>query len=161
VDTARELSGFGEVVDPRRRAELLDEGVEVLDALLRGERVEHRGAHFVADGVTYEPRPVQRPRPPFWFAARQGARRPVRRAARYEGLFPIEVDADQLADDLELVAEQRGSLDGFDVAVLTHAGLALEPFVAAGATWAMHAIAPGTTVDDVLARVAEAERPGR
>ena len=48
---------------------------------------------------------------PFWFAARGEARNPVRRAANYDRIIPIEVDARQLADMLDLVVHERGSLD--------------------------------------------------
>ena len=57
-----------------------------------GEPVHHRGAHYVVDGLTLLPTPVQRPGPPVWVAARYGNPRPLRRAARYDGVFPIEVE---------------------------------------------------------------------
>ncbi|MCP5026202.1 MAG: LLM class flavin-dependent oxidoreductase, partial [Actinomycetia bacterium] len=115
VDTTRELSAFGEIVDPRIRGQRLDEGVELLCAFWSGDEVDYRGEHFVADWVVVLPRPLQRPRIPLWFAARGDARKPVRRAARYDGLFPIEVDERGLADMLDVVQQERGSLDGFDV----------------------------------------------
>ncbi len=150
VDTARELSAFGEVTDARTRAEMLDEGAAVLDALVSGRPVDHVGPHYVAEGVTYQPHPVQRPRPPFWFAARRGHAKPVARAARYDGLFAIELTADQLARDLDVVAAIRGGLDGFDVAVTAH-GNNLPAFAAAGATWVMWDYPPGVALAEVLA----------
>jgi len=135
VDTSRELSGFGEVVDPKERGDRLDEGVELLCRFWSGEEVDFAGAHFVADRVRVQPRPVQRPRIPLWFAARGTARRPVRRAAQYDGLVPIEVDERGLAEMLDVVREQRGSLDGFDVAVRPHDRREYEAFAELGATW--------------------------
>ncbi len=41
VDTGRELSGFGEVVDPVERGRILDEGVDLLCRLWSGEEVVH------------------------------------------------------------------------------------------------------------------------
>jgi alkanesulfonate monooxygenase SsuD/methylene tetrahydromethanopterin reductase-like flavin-dependent oxidoreductase (luciferase family) len=151
VDTSRELSAFGEVVDPRRRGERLDEGVELLSAMWSGERVDFAGEHFVADGVTVLPRPVQRPRIPLWFAARGAARRPVRRAARYDGLVPIEVDATGLAAMVELVREQRGSLAGFDIAVRPNDRAQYDEFRELGATWAMFGTAPDATDASAIA----------
>ena len=136
VDTSRELSGFGEVVDARRRGDRLDEGADLLAALWSGERVNFHGEHFLADGVTVLPRPLQVPRIPMWFAARGDARRPVRRAARFDGLVPIEVDALQLAEMLALVVEARGTLDGFDIAVRPRGRRVYEAFRELGATWA-------------------------
>ena len=60
--------------------------------------------------ASFEPRPVQRPRIPIWVAARWPNRRPLRRAARYDGLFPIDLpDPDALA---ELADEIRAMRDG-------------------------------------------------
>ncbi len=154
VDSGRELSGFGEVVDPVERGRRLDEGIEVLQALWSGEPVEHRGEAFVADGVTFLPTPV-RGSIPMWFAARGDAKKPVRRAARHDGLFPVEVDRDQLARMTELVAAERGSLDGFDVACNDSVGG--EELAEIGVTWLLHGPAPGADaaeVREIITRVA-------
>ncbi len=143
VDSSGELSRFGEVVDARRRGDILDEGAELLVQLWSGEEVTHHGDTFTADGVRFLPRPVQEPSIPVWLAARGDASRPVRRAARYDGLFPIEVDADGLARMVDLVVAERGSLDGFDIAVLAHPGVDLPALEARGATWAMWSFLPG------------------
>ena len=158
VDHSGELSRFGEVVDVRRRGDLLDEGAQLLVRLWSGEEVVHRGDAFTADGVTFLPRPVQSPRIPLWFAARGEAVRPVRRAARYDGLFPIEVDADGLGRMLDVVVAERGSLDGFDVAVLAHPGVDLPALEERGATWAMWSFLPGEPAAEVLAFIEEGPR---
>lgn len=143
VDTTRELSAFGEIVDARVRGERLDEGAELLCALWSGEEVDFHGEHFVADHVTALPRPVQQPRIPLWFAARGGALKPVRRAARYDGLFPIEVDEAQLASMLDTVRAERGSLDGFDVMCRPTDELPYARLAQLGATWAIAGLPPG------------------
>lgn len=143
VDTSRELSAFGEVVDPRERGARLDEGVELLRALWSGERVDFHGIHFLAEDVTVAPRPVQRPRIPLWFAARAGARRPVRRAARFDGLVPIDIDESGLEQMLEIVHEERGSLEGFDVVVRPTGRTQYDAFAQLGATWATYEPRPG------------------
>ncbi|MEM8705829.1 MAG: LLM class flavin-dependent oxidoreductase [Actinomycetota bacterium] len=139
VDTNGELSRFGEVTDAKTRGAMLDEGVPVLADLLAGEHVEHRGEHVTVDGVYIEPRSPQGDRPPFWFAARGDARRPIRRAARYEGVFPIEMDADRYGRLVETIIEERGSLDGFDIAMATEPGKPVAGFATDTATWAIHA----------------------
>jgi alkanesulfonate monooxygenase SsuD/methylene tetrahydromethanopterin reductase-like flavin-dependent oxidoreductase (luciferase family) len=161
VDSGRELSAFAETVDPRVRGDVLDEGAALLCALWSGEPVQHHGPRFTADDVTFLPLPRQRPRIPLWFAARGDARRPVRRAARYDGLFPIEMGRDTLARAIDLVAAERGGLDGFDVAVRvtpgpgpadarTEAGVPLAELAALGATWALHAFGASADAADVL-----------
>jgi alkanesulfonate monooxygenase SsuD/methylene tetrahydromethanopterin reductase-like flavin-dependent oxidoreductase (luciferase family) len=126
VDTSGELSKFDEVVDPRVRGEMLDEGVPVLAALLAGETVQHRGEHVVVDDVLFGPRSPQGDRPPFWFAARGDARKPLRRASRYEGVSPLEMDADRY-----------GRL--FDISLSTTPGEPVAEYARETATWAIHA----------------------
>jgi alkanesulfonate monooxygenase SsuD/methylene tetrahydromethanopterin reductase-like flavin-dependent oxidoreductase (luciferase family) len=143
VDTTRELSAFGEIVDERVRGQRLDEGVELLCALWSGEEVDFRGEHFVADRVTALPRPVQQPRIPLWFAARGGSRKPVRRAARYDGLYPIEFDEAELFAMIALVEAERGSLDGFDVVVRPDTPAEYRRYEEMGVTWAITGPSPG------------------
>jgi hypothetical protein len=119
--------------------------------MLSGETVTHHGDAFTVDGVRFLPRSVQRPRIPLWFATRGDAVRPVRRAARYDGVFPIEVDLDQFDRVVELVRAERGTTAGFDFAVLAHPGVDLPGLAERGATWAMWSFLPGEPMADVLA----------
>ena len=151
VDTTRELSAFGEIVDARVRGGRLDEGAELLCAFWSGEEVDFHGDHFVADHVTVLPRPLQWPRIPLWFAARGGSVKPVRRAARYDGLYPIEVDDEMLVDMLDVVRAERGSLDGFDVIVRPDDPAQYARFAEYGVTWAITGPQPG---DDGVVDVA-------
>ena len=149
VDSYGELSKLGEIVDARTRGQRLDEGVELLCRFWTGEQVDHRGEHFVADGVTVLPRPVQQPRVPLWFAARGEARKPVRRAARYDGIFPVDVTEETLRAMLDLIASERGSLDGFDVAGRPSADLSYETLTEIGVTWMFTGVQPGATRAEV------------
>lgn len=151
VDTAGELSRFGEVTDEAERGALLDEGADLLAALFTGEVVRHVGPHFVADDVAFLPVAVQRPRVPMWFAARGLARRPVRRAARFDGLFVIDVDDDALALAIELARDERGSLDGFDVATTLAPDGDPARLERRGVTWAMWAFRPGDPLEQLTA----------
>jgi alkanesulfonate monooxygenase SsuD/methylene tetrahydromethanopterin reductase-like flavin-dependent oxidoreductase (luciferase family) len=137
-DNSGELSGTGEELDARTRGAMLDEHLEVLEALWTGEEVRHRGEHYVADGVRFRPTAVQQPRVPVWVAVRAGNTRPLRRAARYEGVFPVEVKTpDQLAELLAGVAAARdgGLPPGYDVALAHPPGTDPDGYEAAGATW--------------------------
>jgi alkanesulfonate monooxygenase SsuD/methylene tetrahydromethanopterin reductase-like flavin-dependent oxidoreductase (luciferase family) len=151
VDSGGELSRFGEIVDAKQRGDRLDEGVGLLQAFWSGEPVTHTGPAFRADDVTVLPQPVQQPRIPLWFAARgASAKRPIRRAARFDGLVPIELEnADHLSRMLDVVLEERGSLDGFDTMV----GSQLDPVQAErrGATWSYQSFDTHATGNDVFA----------
>jgi alkanesulfonate monooxygenase SsuD/methylene tetrahydromethanopterin reductase-like flavin-dependent oxidoreductase (luciferase family) len=125
VEGNGELEPFGEEVDPRRRAELLDGGLDRLTSFWAGE---------------FEPRPVQSPRIPVWVAGRwKTRRRPLERAARWDGFFPIGLpDPAALERIGEEVGELRGpSRDAFDLVVEIAPGDAPAPWEAAGATWVL------------------------
>ena len=142
---------FGDETDAVIRAEMLDEGLAVLDGLWSGERLVHHGKHYTVDGVRFVPRPVQRPRIPVWVGGTLPNRKPMSRAARWDGAVPITWDddrrlarpsADQIAGVRDQVLRERGGLDGFDVAVWAEvavdpAAVALEQaaYETAGATW--------------------------
>jgi alkanesulfonate monooxygenase SsuD/methylene tetrahydromethanopterin reductase-like flavin-dependent oxidoreductase (luciferase family) len=133
-----ELEPFGEVTDPRERADLLDRGLERLTNLWAGE---------------FEPLPVQTPRIPVWVAARWPNRRPVRRAARWDGLFPIDLGGpEDLAELAADVARLRDGADGpFDLVVDRPPGEDAQPWEQAGATWCLVGFGQQPQPDDVRA----------
>jgi alkanesulfonate monooxygenase SsuD/methylene tetrahydromethanopterin reductase-like flavin-dependent oxidoreductase (luciferase family) len=88
---ADEFGSFGETTDPRELAARLDEGLEALNLLWSGEPVTFHGEYVHVDDVTFQPVPVQRPRVPIWVGGEWPARRPMRRAARWDGAAPILV----------------------------------------------------------------------
>ena len=135
-----ELAPFGDVEDPRERARLLDEGLDRLVAYWGGE---------------FEPPPVQQPRIPVWIAARYPNRRPVRRAARWDGLFPIELPGPEaLAALVGEVREMRGAQDGgFEIVAEHDAGDDPAPWEQAGATWCLTAFGQSPREADVRAVV--------
>ena len=147
-----EYGSFGEPTDPRLLAERLDEGLGLLDRYWSGKSVAHDGRHFHAQDVTLLPTPVQRPRVPIWIGGYWPHRRPMRRAARWDGAVPMFESATHghippVAEVRELVAYVRSHRDGdsdrpFEVVLggpsPTDAGAArdlLGPLVEAGATW--------------------------
>lgn len=143
-DTSRELSGTGEEPEAKQRGALLDEGLEVLEQAWAGGRVQHRGPRYVVDDLVFGPRPLQRPRPPIWVAVRFGNQAPLRRAARFDGVFPVLVHApDQLAEVVAGVQAHRDPTAGpFDVAVGAVSGTDPAPYEAAGATWFLTSFSP-------------------
>jgi alkanesulfonate monooxygenase SsuD/methylene tetrahydromethanopterin reductase-like flavin-dependent oxidoreductase (luciferase family) len=116
-----EFEPFGEVSDPRERALLLDQGLADLAGYWAGE---------------FEPLPVQRPRIPVWVAAEWPYRRPVRRALRWDGLFPTGLPGPEaLAELVSEVREARPADDPFDMVVTIPPGKDVKPWAQAGATW--------------------------
>ena len=112
-DGRREFSAFGEELDPKARARLLDEALELVVDLWRGEPVDHAGAAFTLSGAEVLPTPQQQPRPPVWLACRYPNKVPLRRAARYDGVFPISDDGPlggaEVREILDVVAEYRAA----------------------------------------------------
>lgn len=151
-DGAGEFSRTGDQTDPKIRGAMLDEALDVLMAAWSGEEVRHRGSHYLLDGVTVQPTPLQRPRPPIWVAVRYGNQAPLRRAARYDGVFPIGVDSpDKLAEIVADLTELRPEGTGdFDIAVGGRPGVDSSGYEQAGATWWMVSFSPyDLTVDAV------------
>ncbi len=80
-----------------------NEALEVIDKLLTEEDVSFHGRFTQLDGVTLAPRPVQKPRMPFWVAGRRDAA--MQRAARYaEGWLPYMYTPQMLAESLDKLA---------------------------------------------------------
>ncbi|MET0976605.1 MAG: LLM class flavin-dependent oxidoreductase, partial [Leifsonia sp.] len=78
--------------DPGRRvrAELLDESLDLLHDLWRGEPFAYEGEHYRASRteLMLPPPTVQRPRPPVWVVGVWPRPRSMRRVARYDGWIP-------------------------------------------------------------------------
>ncbi|WP_217428198.1 LLM class flavin-dependent oxidoreductase [Microlunatus speluncae] len=137
VPQQTEYGVFGEPTDPKVHAAKLDEALPVIDALLRGQAVDHQGEHYrVSAQLT--PSPIQRPRPPIWVAATLPARAGVRRAKRWDGIFPMTYEPGGLTPDrvAALVAELQPA-PGFDVVVSLTADAPADELAEAGATWAI------------------------
>lgn len=148
--------------DPGRkvRAELLDEGLELLALMYRGEPFEYSGRHFHAHRpeMMVPPPSHQTPRVPTWVVGLWPAPVSMRRVARWDGWLPNfrTPDGEHGGPTPELLAagvawlrDERASrgltMDGFDVVVEgnTQPGLAaldeVRGYAAAGATWWLEA----------------------
>ena len=75
-------------VDFDERNELFDEAIEVLQGIWSTDRFRYHGRHFLAQGQTANPKPVQKPHPPIWVGGNSRLAR--RRVARYaQGWMPF------------------------------------------------------------------------
>ncbi|WP_378742174.1 LLM class flavin-dependent oxidoreductase [Nocardia brasiliensis] len=165
---ADEFGSFGDTTDPVVLAERLDEGLELLRRYWSGERVDHDGRHYRVRDVTLLPATTQRPRPPVWIAGFWPHRRPIRRAAHWDGVVPLFTTAghgrlpplDQVRDLVAEVHHHRKDpgtpfevvLGGVSPGDPAKARDLIAPFADAGATWwderqlmttnALHRLAP-------------------
>jgi len=121
-----EFAAFGEDPDPRRRHELIDEGLEIVCGLWSGQPFSYDGRHYHVAESQFLPSPIQQPRPPIWIGGRWPTRRSFRRAARFDGVFPTfegighaeRPTPEQLGAVVEYTQSQRGNeVTAFDVVV--------------------------------------------
>lgn len=145
---------FGEETDRKVRAELLDEGLDILTGLWRGQPFSYSGKHYQVKETDFSipPPPVQQPRIPIWVVGAWNWPKSMARVLRYDGLLPNVLDADRKHQAVtpESVAEMSAYLqknqpdaEPFDIIVEgetpgdnpTEAAKKVRPFAAAGATW--------------------------
>lgn len=118
-----EFEPFGEVDDPRERAQLLDKGLNDLARYWSGD---------------FEPSPVQHPRIPIWVAGEFPNRRPLTRAMRWDGYFPTGLPSpDALAELIAKIRPAQPAGSAWDVIVDLPIGEDAGPWERAGATWAV------------------------
>ena len=159
-----EFAQMGDEGDAKQRGAMLDDGLALLTELWSGEPVNYHGAHYTAQPMIewsgpgrFLPTPVQQPRIPIWVAGMWPNKPPFRRAARWDGVYPIAAISDldapglspaQLRDLLQFTLAQRTTTTPLDVVV---AGVTPDPaqarattarFEEAGATWWLEDISP-------------------
>jgi alkanesulfonate monooxygenase SsuD/methylene tetrahydromethanopterin reductase-like flavin-dependent oxidoreductase (luciferase family) len=146
-----EFSATGEQLDDRQRSQMLDEALQILTAAWSGQPVHHRGTHYTVDGIQFLPRPVQRPGVPVWVAGFPGKPRPLRRAARYDGFFPVNLThPGQLADVTATITGLREDpATRYDIAIALPPGTDPAPYATAGATWWLTEFDPEVSLDRV------------
>ncbi|MCW4055215.1 MAG: LLM class flavin-dependent oxidoreductase [Candidatus Bathyarchaeota archaeon] len=129
----QDFERFGEEIDNKMRGEKLDESLQILQGLWKGEPFSFSGKHYkIEEGTTFLPKPYgDKDRIPIWVGGGRWSWRmkPFRRAARFEGAFPEFTDknGDTVAKHFENVAayvkRYRGNLKDFDLITLGKAPL--------------------------------------
>lgn len=146
---------FGEQTDRKVRAELLDEGLEIITGLWSQPSFHYEGKHYHVQST----RPIwtalslQQPRIPIWVTGVWPPHmKSMRRALRYDGLLPNTMDEkgehrDCTPDDIramrQFVRENRSSDGPYDIVKegetpgndSAKARAIVQPFAEAGATW--------------------------
>lgn len=158
-----EFGTFGDPEDERVRAAMLDESLEIILGVWSNRPFGFDGKHYSVVETTFAPPPVQQPRIPIWMAAMLPNRRPIRRAARLDGIYPINIDMspvtpEQVAEVRRVVMEDRSSGEPFDIAV---GGGPISPerlaeYQDAGLTWYVGGPSPeGEPIEETVAWVRE------
>ena len=129
---------------------MLDEALEILTTAWNGEPVRHHGDHYTVDDIQFLPWPVQRPGVPVWIAGFPGNTRPMRRAARYDGFFPVNLEHPvQLAEVVaKVTAFRQDPTAAYDFVVSLPVGVDPRPWQQAGATWCLSEFEPGRVSSD-------------
>lgn len=172
------FAAFGEVTDRAQRAELLDEGLELLTRLWAGRPVHFEGKHYLVEVnednflTPPPPPPVQQPRIPIWVVGAWLRKKSMRRALRYDGLLPNVMGEDgevrmspatpqEVSDMRAYVTEQRVETTPFDIVVEGEtpiddpvaAAAIIRPYTEAGATWWLEARWTAPDLTHVLERI--------
>lgn len=151
-----EWGKLGEETEPIERAKLLDEGLEILKGLWSGKPTTHAGEKYSVEEIQFLPPTLQKPRIPVWIGGNWPAKPPFRRAARWDGVFPIFKDkttpvVDQIKACRAYLASQGDLSPDFQFAHLGESTFNLSPaeaskhtlpFKEAGVSWWMEPLDP-------------------
>jgi hypothetical protein len=107
---------FGEVVDRKIRAELVDESLDILFGLWGDKSFTYAGKHYQIneDELFSYPEPaVQQPRIPVWMVGAWGYEKSMARVLKCDGLLPALLDANKQHTTItpDHIQAMRGYLD--------------------------------------------------
>ena len=113
-----EFKALGEEEDPKIRGEMLDEALEILKGLWSGESFTYDGKHFkIKEPVIFKPASNIK----IWCGGNWPNKKPFRRAAKYDGIFPLKVGYDpsiypqDYREIMSYIGKYRKSLESFDL----------------------------------------------
>ncbi len=137
-----DLPETGEETDLKTRADMLDDGIDVMRDLWNG-RTTHRGPHyhysFEVDDQIKVVRPVQE-RVPIWVVAVWPRPKSMRRVLRCDGIVPQHADVADIPDIRSWLRE-HGATDTLDIIAQGQtdgspgAAERVEPWADSGCTW--------------------------
>jgi alkanesulfonate monooxygenase SsuD/methylene tetrahydromethanopterin reductase-like flavin-dependent oxidoreductase (luciferase family) len=149
------FSAFGEEMDAKQRAKMLDEALDIVAGLWSGEPFHYEGECYHVKEVKLLPRPMQQPRIPIWIGGAYPLKGPVQRAARWDGACLYKNKAHyMLPEDVRalkaFVASQRGTSAHYDISVggsprredWDEERAYIESLAEAGSTWWIEYVPP-------------------
>ncbi len=151
-----EWDHLGEEPDPKKRGAMLDEALSVLVGLWSGEPFSYAGEYYHIENAHFLPKPLQQPRIPIWVGGNWPNKAPFRRAAKWDGAFPlfsVEENAQELAqleDMVRYLSTHRKQEQPMDIIIMgvtpgaesKEAADLVEQRAALGATWWLECITP-------------------
>ena len=151
-----EWDHLGEQPDLKKRGAMLDEALSVLVGLWSGEPFSYAGQYYQIEKAHFLPKPLQHPRIPIWVGGNWPNKAPFRRAAKWDGVFPLfdvwenEAELAQLDDMVRFVRQHRKAEQPFDIvsrgvtadAESKEAVELVEQRAAMGATWWLECLTP-------------------
>jgi alkanesulfonate monooxygenase SsuD/methylene tetrahydromethanopterin reductase-like flavin-dependent oxidoreductase (luciferase family) len=163
-DLFGEISTIGGPLENQIRAEMLDESLQVLTGLWRGERFSFTGRHYRITQAQFTPVATQTPRIPIWIGGSWPKKPPFRRAAHYDGVIPVAGDLktmltpEQVREIVRYIQRFRNTAAPFDIVQigstashsLDQARKTVAAYAAAGATWWLESISPSNLSVDVV-----------
>jgi alkanesulfonate monooxygenase SsuD/methylene tetrahydromethanopterin reductase-like flavin-dependent oxidoreductase (luciferase family) len=160
---ARGRTRFGLPVDRKIRAQLLDEGLEVVNRLWSGNTVTFQGEHYHMEDFRLRPTPVQSPRIPIWAVGVWGRRKSMERVLRCDGILTHESAPIAEIQAIKAFAEQQRKLTSpFDIVMEAdtrgdtpeQARAKVRDWAQAGVTWWVETMwSSESTVADARARI--------
>jgi hypothetical protein len=168
------FAAFGEVTDRKTRAELLDEGLEIVTGLWSGQPFRYDGKHYHVKEIDFmlPPPPVQKPRIPIWVVGVWPRLKSMQRALRYDGLLPNIMGEDgkvrmspatpaEIITIKAFIEANRAETSPYDIVVegktpgkdRNRAADITRPFAEAGATWWIEAMWTTSSLEHVLERI--------
>jgi alkanesulfonate monooxygenase SsuD/methylene tetrahydromethanopterin reductase-like flavin-dependent oxidoreductase (luciferase family) len=163
---------FGEETDRKARAQLLDEGLDIITGLRSGQPFNYDGQHYTIRETTFQPPPppVQKPRIPVWVVGAWPWPRSMQRAMRYDGILPTGLGADKKWYEMtpDHIREIKAYIEGrraqktpYDIVVEgttpgddhEQAAETVRPWSDAGATWWIEAMWSAGDLEQIRTRV--------
>ncbi len=122
------FEAFSEVTDRKTRAELLDEGLDILTGLWHGQPFNYHGKHHKIKETQFypPPSPIQKPRIPIWVVGAWLRPKSMRRVLHYDGLIPSVIEPhgkarqanpDEIREMKKFIDENIQGRRAFDVIV--------------------------------------------
>ncbi|HEX6289320.1 MAG TPA: LLM class flavin-dependent oxidoreductase [Herpetosiphonaceae bacterium] len=170
-----EFEVFGEESDAKIRAGKLDEALEVVAGLCSGQPFQYSGQYYQIQETALALKPIQ-PHIPIWVAGWWPNKAPMRRAARWDGAYPVEVEVIdgelkvfQMSPDtahtiVEYIGRHRTTAAPFDMVVSydfpaddpAKCAEVVQMYAEVGVTWMIQEFMPwGTTPAQTRERVCQ------
>ncbi|MFX0117323.1 MAG: LLM class flavin-dependent oxidoreductase [Candidatus Hodarchaeota archaeon] len=170
---------FGEETDRKIRAELLDEGLDIITGLWAGQPFSYHGKHYQIQETTFHPPPppVQTPRIPIWVVGAWPRKKSMRRVLRYDGILPAKMNnmgtfTEVTPTDIEtiktFIEENRSLRTPFDIVIegqtpgdnSEKTAAIIQPFIEAGITWWLESAWFFSDLDAVRTRIEQGPPQG-